>query len=134
MRHVTITHTATFQLLAPVVGRPSTPVQARLSWSTRTPCEVAILFRVKNHPTWVLARQLLADGLTGRAGEGDVIIGPAWCRDVIELTLDAPSGYAKFLMERADVTRFLDATGKLIPAGAETLEITDRALRKLSAT
>lgn len=70
---------------------------------------------------WVVARDLLADGLTARAGVGDVSVGPLPGGLLgIELT-DATRGEARarLLAGSGEVSRLLAATYQLVPHGQE---------------
>lgn len=72
---------------------------------------------------WLFARELLADGLTGPAGLGDVHLYPHLSLDGLEtvrLELSAPDGQAVLEMPAGEVAQFLDATYQVVPLGAET--------------
>ncbi|MFB7336004.1 SsgA family sporulation/cell division regulator [Streptomyces adustus] len=71
---------------------------------------------------WVLGRDLLADGLRGSAGCGDIRIWPAIGRgdQAMYLVLRSPAGTA--LLEipvQEDVRAFLENTEALVPRGTE---------------
>ncbi|MGW1504390.1 SsgA family sporulation/cell division regulator [Streptomyces mirabilis] len=72
---------------------------------------------------WVLGRDLLADGLRGSAGCGDIRIWPAAGRgdQAMYLVLRSPAGTA--LLEipvQEDVRTFLENTEALVPRGTES--------------
>ncbi|MFF7928085.1 SsgA family sporulation/cell division regulator [Streptomyces mirabilis] len=72
---------------------------------------------------WVLGRDLLADGLRGSAGCGDIRIWPAVGRgdQAMYLVLRSPAGTA--LLEipvQEDVRTFLENTESLVPRGTES--------------
>ncbi|MFJ1560280.1 SsgA family sporulation/cell division regulator [Streptomyces mirabilis] len=72
---------------------------------------------------WVLGRDLLADGLRGSAGCGDIRIWPAVGRgdQAMYLVLRSPAGIA--LLEipvQEDVRTFLENTESLVPRGTES--------------
>ncbi|MEV4599465.1 SsgA family sporulation/cell division regulator [Amycolatopsis sp. NPDC049253] len=67
--------------------------------------------------SWLFSRDLLADGLAGDAGHGDVrIISFA---DTVEIVLSSPDGMARLEFSRAELQRGLDETETLVPTGAE---------------
>ncbi|MFC9583487.1 SsgA family sporulation/cell division regulator [Streptomyces yangpuensis] len=100
------------------------PLRATFHWSPRTPLGVEVTF----HPvgadavTWVIGRDLLARGLRTLAGTGEVRVrpadGPGRAGQVV-LRLGAQAPYALFAMDRAGLTRWLEETWALVPAGAE---------------
>src|SRR4051812_7308462 len=71
---------------------------------------------------WVLARDLLADGLHGRTGDGDVVLGPLTgpgSREV-ELTLSAPQGVVRLTFPADALATFLEASHQVVPPGSES--------------
>jgi hypothetical protein len=70
--------------------------------------------------TWVFARELLAQGLTARAGEGDVVVAPAPRAGRIRVTMSSPDGRAAVDLPADLLTDFLRATFDLCPAGEES--------------
>jgi hypothetical protein len=70
---------------------------------------------------WLLGRDLLRDGLTAPAGEGDLRLWPArGGLDVLFLQLRAPSGEALFELSAALVGDFLRETELLVASGTES--------------
>jgi hypothetical protein len=68
--------------------------------------------------TWTFARNLLAAGLRGPAGDGDVHVWPCGPdRTMIELR--APEGTALVEVASADVRAFLSRAYEAVPAGHE---------------
>lgn len=71
---------------------------------------------------WTFARELLAAGLRGPEGYGDVRVRPyGYDRTVLEF--HAPEGTAVVHVRSGEVRRFLEATGDLVPAGLEHLQL-----------
>lgn len=67
---------------------------------------------------WTFARELLAAGLHEAEGHGDVRVRPyGYDRTVLEF--HAPEGTAVVHVHSADIRRFLQAAGELVPAGTE---------------
>jgi sporulation and cell division protein SsgA len=121
-----------------LVGPTSwTEVPAVLSYAAHDPFAVRIGFGDASGDgvTWLLGRELLADGLQCPAGDGDVRIWPARTSgDVLYLHLRAPSGEALFELSRATVAAFLQHTEELVPRGQETavLDVDDALAALLS--
>lgn len=71
---------------------------------------------------WVLGRDLLADGLKGSAGCGDVRVWPAVGRgdQAMYIVLGSPSGTALLEVPVQDVKAFLENTEALVPRGTES--------------
>ena len=85
--------------------------------------------------SWLLARDLLRDGLEQPSGEGDVRLWPARTTgDVLFLHLRAPSGEALFELSRSAVATFLRRTEAVVPVGAEAaaLQVDDELEALLS--
>ncbi len=99
------------------------PVCADLSYDPADPFAVAVSLRAEGSPAvdWVVARDLLADGLTAPAGEGDVGVWPSTSRGaaVVCLSLCSPDGQALLFGAHADVSEFLERTFAEVPAGGE---------------
>lgn len=71
---------------------------------------------------WTFARELLAAGLEGPEGHGDVRVRPyGYDRTVLEF--HAPEGTAVVHVRSGEVRRFLEATGELVPTGLEHLRL-----------
>lgn len=71
---------------------------------------------------WTFARELLSAGLHRPEGHGDVRVRPyGYDRTVLEF--HAPEGTAVVHVRTADVQRFLEASGELVPVGLEHLQL-----------
>lgn len=113
---------ATFYYLFP--GGAEALVPTALSWSRECPFAVTVTFYNRHGaPTaWTIGRDLLAAGLRGPAGAGDVQLLPSLThRGSVELILDGPDGLAGLRCPRGVLQRFLGATYRAVPAGAEVL-------------
>ncbi|NJP49731.1 SsgA family sporulation/cell division regulator [Streptomyces sp. SBST2-5] len=117
------------------------PVEARLvAAAPRMPSIPATLHYDRNDPfavrmtfpgpatlegvevSWTFSRELLAAGLEGPRGQGDVRVRPyGYDRTVLEF--HAPEGTAVVHVRSEDVRRFLQATDELVPAGLEHLQL-----------
>ena len=71
---------------------------------------------------WIFARDLLAVGIEGPAGEGDVQVWPSdqYGRELLNLALSSPFGEAHFEAPRSSTAAFLSRTYELIAPGAES--------------
>lgn len=95
-------------------------VRVDLSWSAVAHPEVLLVVHVGHGNTieWVMARQLLADGLICQSGEGDVRIGPDPAGGYVQLVLGAPDVAAVFTADLVDVADFLARTTAIEPYDA----------------
>ncbi len=70
---------------------------------------------------WTFSRELLAAGLEGPEGHGDVRVRPyGYDRTVLEF--HAPEGTAVVHVRSGEIRRFLEATAGLVPVGLEHLQ------------
>jgi hypothetical protein len=92
-----------------------------LCYSTGEPYEVRLEIGVglEELVTWRFARGLLAQGLSGRAGEGDVAVWPSADGLDVVIRLSSPDGTVELTASAPSVARFLEATYCLVAAGAE---------------
>ncbi|MFF9622491.1 SsgA family sporulation/cell division regulator [Streptomyces griseosporeus] len=111
-----------------VAAAPRMPtIPATLHYDRRDPFAVRMTFPARAtlegvEVCWTFARELLAAGLEGPEGHGDVRVRPyGYDRTVLEF--HAPEGTAIVHVHSADIRRFLDATGDLVPAGLEHLQL-----------
>ncbi|MEU8910321.1 SsgA family sporulation/cell division regulator [Streptomyces mirabilis] len=70
---------------------------------------------------WIIGRDLLADGLEGPVGEGDIRVWPAEKRDVSDLyiLLNPPAGTALLKAAAQEIKAFLQEAEVVVPRGAE---------------
>ena len=102
-----------------VVGVPTT-----FRYSPDSPYAVTVVFRTsEGDVTWVVGRDLLVDGLTGPAGEGDVCVWPSQlgATEVVCISLESPAGAALLEADAQDVYEFLDASAAMVPFGSESM-------------
>lgn len=71
--------------------------------------------------SWVFGRELLVDGISRPAGEGDVHIGPATDEHLADLHIQLYAGAerAVFRVSAPPLVAFLDRTDRLVPLGHE---------------
>lgn len=100
------------------------PLVASLYYRADDPFAIRMAFHVgTDEPVeWIFARDLLAAGLDGPTGEGDVQVWPADVggTDVLNLALSSPYGEAHFEAPLTATGEFLERTYKIIPVGSET--------------
>ena len=99
------------------------PLVASLYYSAEDPYAIRMAFHVgMDEPVeWIFARNLLAVGLEGPAGEGDVQVWPGADHGeaVLNLALSSPFGEAHFEAPRSATAEFLRRTYEVISAGRE---------------
>jgi hypothetical protein len=102
-------------------GAEPRPVPAELEYDTRDPYAVAVVLHAgANAVRWLFGRDLLADGLLGRCGDGDVRIGPAGDPELVVVELTSPDGAAVLEAPAKEIAAFLDTTYEAVPAGCES--------------
>lgn len=72
---------------------------------------------------WTFARELLAEGLYGPAGDGDVQVWPCLSNTggaVVIIELSSPDGTAMLQTPSRDIAAFVAATERVVPAGHES--------------
>lgn len=97
-------------------------VPARLRFDPQDPYAVRLDHYVDYDETvtWVFARELLARGLTGWAGTGDVSVYPgAGGTQSVFISLHGAADNALLQAERDDIRRFVQHTQCLVPFGSE---------------
>ncbi|HEU4914410.1 MAG TPA: SsgA family sporulation/cell division regulator [Candidatus Saccharimonadales bacterium] len=116
------------------------PVSVNLHYDMKDPYAIHILFRTDNPDEesviWTFAREILASGVDGHAGIGDVQVWP-WASprgNFVMLALSSNDGNAQYEVPRRVVTNFLRATYMVVPLGRETdhLNVDDMIRRLLS--
>lgn len=99
------------------------PLVASLYYSAEDPYAIRMAFHVgMDEPVeWIFARNLLAVGLEGPAGEGDVQVWPGedHGEQVLNIALSSPFGEAHFEAPRSATAEFLRRTYEVISAGRE---------------
>jgi len=116
--HTEITTTVTFDL----VSEHPVPVEVELRYDTRDPFAVYALFEPEGARAvqWILSRDLLADGLIVRSGDGDVRMWPAPDdTELVMIEFVTPKGQARFEAEAQDLADFLDSTYEVVLPGEE---------------
>jgi hypothetical protein len=108
-----------FEMASPIAfpdGGDRIPVRGLLRWTSTDPHTVALVFRpgAGSEVTWLVGRDLLAAGVAGPAGLGDVSILPDLHSSAHrELVLSSPSGRRAFRFPVAALVAFLDRTREM---------------------
>ena len=101
-----------------------TTVNAALGYDPADPFAVTLTFvTVGGDVVWTFARDLLARGLSGPAGEGDVHIWPCVDADggaTVIIELCSPDGELVAQAGTRDIYQFLGRSLAAVPAGTET--------------
>lgn len=112
------------------------PVPATLRYGSTDPLAVCVDFPPEvsldgQGVTWTFARALLAEGLSGPAGGGDVHIWPCG-RDITVVEFHSPYGLALLQFATPVLRGFLLRTYAVVGAGQEDLgEAVERGLGEL---
>lgn len=124
-RPMTVSSDLQFHLVVP--GASSLPVRSELRYDVADPYAVQVAFHTgatsgDEVVEWTFARQLLQDGVTRAAGEGDVKVWPSSSAGaaVACLSLSSPSGRALFEVPLRALTDFLRRTFEAVPTGSES--------------
>jgi hypothetical protein len=109
-------------------GTNPLPVLAELTYDASDPYAVTVAFRTAAGAAavqWTFARQLLTDGVTAPAGEGDVRTWPESAEGdpVVRLSLTSPSGNALFELPVPELVEFLTMTYAAVPSGGEASHV-----------
>ncbi|MEU0882702.1 SsgA family sporulation/cell division regulator [Lentzea sp. NPDC005914] len=102
--------------------RPSgttAPVETELLYQADDPFAVTMRFHAGGSvATWIMSRDLLAEGMTKATGIGDVRLRPHASRTLV-LELVSDLHVTVFRLPTGTLRKFLDATYRLVPPGAE---------------
>jgi hypothetical protein len=118
---------------------PPARMPVLMRYETFDPYAVSLIFLDPDgrDVLWVFARELLALGLEGAVGEGDVLVRPV-CRagtDLIRIALSSPQGAAVLEVSAFAVRRFLTDSYSLCRLGEEGRHVDlDSALLALLAS
>ncbi|MCU7823611.1 SsgA family sporulation/cell division regulator [Kitasatospora sp. DSM 101779] len=104
----------------------SVSIAVDLGYDTDDPYAVRFTFHLPGDTpvTWYFARELLVDGISRPAGEGDVHIHPIG-EDLTEIgvVLRSPDGDATLHAPAPPLIAFLARTDRLVPMGQEESEV-----------
>ncbi|WP_245565126.1 SsgA family sporulation/cell division regulator [Nocardioides insulae] len=99
-------------------------VPTTLGYSSEDPYAISFTFHSgKDDVEWIVARNLLLQGLTGPVGEGDVRIYPSIDEDAHAVTIldfHSPDGRLVAEANTRQLQKFLTRTFGLVPVGSES--------------
>lgn len=105
----------------------SVDLPASFGYDPADPWAVCITFRgPKDEVCWLVARDLLVQGLTDPAGEGDIQLWPSideGGRAAVVMELHSPDGHLVTQLSTHDLYRFLTRTQALVPSGTEIIDL-----------
>jgi hypothetical protein len=113
-------------------------VPVALEYRSTDPFAVSVVFFAgADEVRWLLARDLLDEGLVHEVGEGDVQVLPAvdeFSRPVVQIRLESPGGVAILEAPTDEVLDFLARSYALVPPGMESQHLgLDHAITRLLA-
>ncbi|MBF9067186.1 SsgA family sporulation/cell division regulator [Streptacidiphilus fuscans] len=120
-----------------IVSGHCMPARIELRYDAADAYAVGIrLMTKRQHPcleagSWLLARDLLREGLTHAVGDGDIRVRPItedWLLLELGVAAGGPAEPVMLIMAFPDVRGFLDATSDLVPYGTEDSTIDWQAL------
>ncbi len=121
----TLTQQMTLQCLD-ARGR-SIDLPASLGYDPSDPWAVAVTFGGPDEQIcWIVGRDLLLQGVTDPAGEGDILLWPSIDengRAAVVMELCSPDGRLVTQLRTHDLYRFLTRTLALVPRGTEWIDL-----------
>ncbi|MFP5020630.1 SsgA family sporulation/cell division regulator [Pseudonocardia phyllosphaerae] len=122
-----------------VLHGQASPIVSR--WGYRADDPFAVSFAVRRSPDrwieWLVARDLVIEGLTAPTGVGDIRMAPRRVDgyDVVEIEIRSDGGAAVLEVDRDLLAQFVDATCELVDLGEEADHLDlDAAIARLSST
>jgi hypothetical protein len=110
---------------------------ATFGYDAADPWAVWITFRrPQDQVRWAVGRDLLLQGLTDPAGEGDIQLWPSideHGRAAVVMELCSPGGRLVTQLHTHELYRFLTRTLALVPVGSETIDL-DGLVAELTGT
>ena len=103
-------------------GGTTAPVETELVYEAEDPFAVTMRFHSGGKvATWIMGRDLLSEGLSMKAGDGDVRLRPLSSR-VLLLELISDRHVTVFQLPWDTLRDFLDASYRLVPPGSERFD------------
>jgi hypothetical protein len=103
-------------------GQPA-PVVTRWGYSVNDPYAVSLAVRTRHDRwvEWLIARDLVVDGLSGPTGIGDVRMSPEVVQgyDIVQIEIRSHDGHAVLEVDRDLLRQFVEATVDLVALGEE---------------
>jgi len=115
----------------------SVDLPAVLGYDPADPWAVEVSFgKATETVRWLIGRDLLLEGLTDPAGEGDVQLSPSideYGRAAVVLELCSPHGRLVAQLPTRDLGSFLAHTLAVVPEGSESIDL-DRLVEALTGS
>lgn len=110
-------------------------VSVEFVWEKRHPLIVHAVYSLRGGPSWVVGRDLIADGLRGKSGEGSVTVeqGPVGCGLLLTVRGSGESLTVFFPGGITDMGNFLTATYREVPRHHGITADLDRELARIFA-
>ena len=105
----------------------SVDLLASFGYDAADPWAVTITFGQRDEQVaWVVARDLLVQGLTEPVGEGDVQVWPSideHGRAAVVIEFRPPAGHLATQLGTHELYRFLSHTQTVVPSGTESIDL-----------
>jgi hypothetical protein len=110
-------------------------VSIEFVWEKQHPLIVHAIYSLPGKPLWVIGRDLIADGLRGKSGEGFVTVAPGPAGGGLRLTVRGTGGSLTVFFPGGitDMGTFLTATYREVPRHHDIAADLDRELAKIFA-
>lgn len=117
-------------------GQPA-PVVTRWTYSADDPFAVTLAVRTRHDRwvEWLVARDLVVEGLDGPAGIGDIRMSPQHVQgyDVVEIEIRSTDGRAVLEVDRDLLRHFVEASLEVVALGDEATRMdVDGAIAKIT--
>ena len=108
-------------------------VSVEFVWERQHPLIVHAIYSLPGKPSWVIGRDLIADGLRGKSGEGSVTIAPGPVGSGLLLTVRGVGGALTVFFPGGitDLGTFLTATYREVPRHYDIAADLDRELARI---
>jgi hypothetical protein len=104
-------------------GQPA-PVVTRWGYTASDPFAVTLAVRTRHGRwvEWLVARDLVVEGLEAGAGLGDIRLSPQVVQgyDIVEIEICSPDGRAVLEVDRDLLRHFVETTTELVALGEES--------------
>ncbi len=107
-----------------VISELDLPLNCEFSYDTRDPLAITLVFDTdaEDPVRWIFSRELLAEGMTAPAGEGDVVLWPELYQDGEPSAFCVQVGSVRtalFEIPIEPVAQWLAQTYDMVPQGTE---------------
>ena len=104
-------------------GQPA-PVVTRWTYTVADPFAVSLAVRTRHDQwvEWLVARDLVVEGLEGEVGLGDIRLSPQVVQgyDIVEIEISSTDGRAVLEVDRDLLRHFVETTTELVALGDES--------------